>query len=213
MSMYNIKLNKGDTVKIYVEPKSDFSKLECYGKLIELQEDYSCTFVMDYEQMYLPNVYSLAFMDASVDKKQLFINNIHEYLDYYLKEPTNDDVISFLKNMNSICNNKITSFNDMYNKILKYKEDYKSNNTHILNNVFNVNPKYIVRYLHQKKIKDWRPSLFELQKWKVELINNSDPFFIPFVSYRYITVLKKICPSDKTVANLTSNNIRYSKYV
>lgn len=210
--MYNIKLKEGDKIDIHYEPKSDFSDIECQGVLLEKQ-DYSCTFVMDYEQMFVPKNYSLSFMDASVDRKRIEINNMHEYLKHYLQEPKALSIIEFRRALTLKCSNKITAFNAMYEEIERFKERYKDKPSDILNNVLSIPNKYIIRYIHQNKMMSWRPSLFELQKWKVKLVKDDDPFFIPFVSYRYVRVLKKICPSDKTVANLTSNNVKYSKYV
>lgn len=211
--MYNIKLNEGDKVKIYLEPKSDFSEVECDGVLIS-KEDYSCTFVMDYEQMYIPKSCSLHFMDASVDKKRIYVNNIHEYLHHYLNNPESKDIFEFKKSITNKCNNRLNSFSNMYKEIQTYKAKYKNVPYNSIHNVLSVDSKYIIRYIHQEKYKEnWRPSLFELQKWKVKLYKDNDPFFIPFVSYRYIKVLKKICPTDRVVANLTSNNFKYSKYL
>lgn len=210
---YNLKLEKNDLVKIYREPKSDISDLESMGILLERSEDFSCSFFMSYEKMY-KDYTDMSSVNMEPDKQQLILNNTYDYLNHYLDKPSNKNVEEFKNLISKKCNRRKDNFNKIYRLVEEQKEKFKDDPTHLINNVFKVDTRYIVRYFRQKYIKNWTPTLFELQKWKVKLVMPDDPFFIPFTAYRYVAVIKESCPTDKTVTEVTNSSdyVKHSKY-
>lgn len=203
--MYNTELKPGLIVDILKDPKDDSSRVECQGLLLE-DANVKCTFFLDYEKMYKPEHYSTSFMNYG-DLRQIEINNIYEYLHRYLHEPKKGTPIyKFKSDLVDKCSCRIYSYNKIYEVVLNYIIAYEGDNLSSINNVLQIEPKYIVRYIQQTTIKSWNPSLFVLEKWKVKMMNLLDPFYSPFTAYRYIPKLIKISATDEEISSLSNTN-------
>lgn len=211
--MYNINLEKNEIVDIYFKPKSDFKVKECEGILLERDDNYTHSFYLDYEKLY-DSKGAKSSLDVQADPIRLKLNNIYSFLDMYLNDPHSNHMKAFKRKCWSLTNSKIKSYNNLFAYIEEQKKEYKKNDpTNVINNIFSIETKYICRYFQQKKLKNWSPSLFELQKWKVRLIDRSDKFFIECNAYRYVSRLIAINPNNSDIVNMTSSSINYTRYV
>lgn len=99
----------------------------------------------------------------------------------------------------------------MYKCVENTRKQYEGNVTHCIHNVLNVPTTYIVRYIQQTQIKDWRPTIFRGEKWLV-VTTSDDPFHIPFTTSRWVRVLVRISPKDTgtDLCKYTTYNARSS---
>jgi hypothetical protein len=212
--MYNIELKKGNIVDIYEQPKNENSKIECKAVLVERDLSYSCVYIMDYEQMYKPNLIKSSLSNKP-DIFQIELNNIFEYIQHFF-ESDNIEVQVLKNKLKRITNKKIDNYNKLFIFLEKTKAYYKEyKKTHSINNLFAIKTKYIVRYCQQTFIKEWTPTLFELQKWKVKLINPEDPFYIPMMTHRYVCriLINNATDKDIVLATSSTSSLLYSKYL
>lgn len=191
--MYYVSLKPNQKVDIYLNCKSDDPVFEAEAILIK-KEEVGLSYSLDYEQLEYPPTLksSLHKSDPKVDE----MRQIHDYLHSYLGEDQkNKKIIAFREQLHKLCNRKRESYNNMYRCVEDWKKRYEDT-PHSINNIFEVPTKYIVRYIQQKKIKNWRPTLFVAERWLIETTSD-DPFHIPFRTHRWIPVLLRISPREE----------------
>lgn len=193
MNNYNIKLTQGQEVEIYLLPKND-EKYEGKAILISKLQD-GVTFFEDEEQLCPDNIQLLVYSNLSkkLTKNEKRNIKIYNYLES-LRKSKNNVVVSFFKEMNKSCTKNINSPNKMLQVINSYKEQYKDT-VGVINSLLDIDYKILIKYFQQTKMKSWRPTLYKLEKWKVEIIPK-DKFEKSYITVRWIKVLVSICPSD-----------------
>ena len=191
--MYNIKLEEGLEVDIYLLPKND-KKYEGRGVLLEKICE-GVTFFEDEEQLCSEESQSLVYSNLSrklthSEKRNI---QIYEYLQN-IKNSDNVVIKAFYKEMQKACTKNINSPSKMLSIIKSYSDKY-NNDVGMIKSVLNLDSRTIIRFFQQTKMKNWRPTLFRLEKWKVKILP-ADKFSKEYTTIRWIKVLVSICPSD-----------------
>jgi hypothetical protein len=209
--MYNISFEKEDSIDFYADYADEYSYNSDYKiELIEKDNHFSYIHFLDYEKLKTDKVYRPSSLIQTKEKISDLLNNTHEYLELYLSKKSKS-IKEFKEVMIKSCDkNRIDNYNLLFSIVENHKKFYLKNQTDIINNIFKVDSKYIVRYFQQNYYRQWNPTLFELQKWKVKIISPNDKFFIPYTTLKKVGRILINCPSDREISEYTSLNKRFA---
>lgn len=191
--MYIINPKPDDIVVLYKLSKQVYSEIEGTAKLISFREKGD-TFYMDNE--------AFPTNDESDADDRVYLSKKYNDIDKAFGDSLfNPAVRSYHRKMKSLCTGVLD--NDGYNKMYKITEEFRETYTGYKSKIhafFNTPVHILVRYFEQKYISDWRPTLFRLERWLVE-IQPEDKFGSPFRTYRWIPVLVRRCVKDNVKRN------------
>lgn len=204
-------MRKGDIVSIYLFPRGNEHYLG-EAVLEELIEKGN-TFFDDFEQLKKEDIPVKGYLAPYLSETEKENNRIYERLCelFFCSNPL---VKQFYEDLKKECSKNKSSIQAMNSVCQKYRDEYKKSVRKpktILNEFDN---ETIIKFVQQNELKNWSPTLFRLEKWRVrfyeqfkrlsdgrEVLYNTD-----FVTNKWIRVVEKICPTDKSVIRLTTYN-------
>ena len=187
--------NQGDIVEVFTEPKNQYSKIEGKFELLKFLE-YGNTYYLDYEKLENQEKINSSSLTRKDKSKERF-NKLYKLLDLYFNS-TNPIVQDLSRNLKKKTKPTYKSYADMHQYLSLFRKQHSNiNDTHFINNILSIDNEYIVRYFHQKYIRDWKPTLYRLERWTVKLVPESS-FDIAYVCNRWIPTIYSICANEKS---------------
>lgn len=209
--MVHTELEAGIMVEIYRDYKNS-SNFEGVAILLE-KKSIGDSYYLDLEEIRIPYT-TKSSLTTLPDPVQIQLNKLYQYL-YDFCTSNNAEVKDFVRTLKALCSKDIHSYNNMYQEVQLWKDKFLYT-PHYINNILRVETKYIVRYFQQKFIKDWRPTLFRLEKWLVEFPTQKHPFTgdilfnSPFRTTRWISIILAISPSEESKTHDLSRFTTYN---
>lgn len=211
--MHVLEYEPDNIVSIYTDWQNDVG-YEGEAVLIEKKE-VGDSFYMDYEKLYVPLNRRTNLTNREIDKIQVQLNSIYEYLEYYCN--LGDRTINnFISECIPYCNNDNGSYNELFVVIESWKKTYE-NNPHLISNIFKVQTQYITRYFQQKYTKNWSQTLFREEKWIIEfrpqssLSSKKSLYYNTFRTVRKLRILHCISPLDLAKKKEVLTHTTYNK--
>lgn len=189
----NIKLEEGDLVPLFLSPKNDEQRNgTCI--LIKKLEEGMTFFEDDYVHIQDNNTKSWVSSNLTSNriKGHKKIEQTYRTIGLYFSSNSNT-INTFYKKMYKACTKEKRSPTLMMSIIADYKNQYQDTTDNI-KGLLDIEPKHIINYIQQKKIRNWQPSLFKLERWVVDILPE-DKFGTKFRTKRWIKVLVAVSPS------------------
>lgn len=185
------ELNAGDIISIY----TDYQDCTGYeGKVILLEK------VKQGDSFYLTNeklIPSDKKQYDDIDQARIIrYSRLNTFLKGNTAKNPRPHCARLYKNLSKCRKGKLTEHKVMSDIINMYRKKYK-NSTDTVNTLLKeYDNDYIIRYIQQDQ-KNWRPSIFSYERWKVQFIEDYTGWKVDWTTNRNIRILKCVNPNER----------------